>query len=116
RLQGHRPDPDPRAGQRLPAGQPGRADRAVAGHADGHVARHALAGAVAAAGCGGLSRGALPQGGPPRAPPRPSSPPFPPAGPRLAWSAPAAPRGEGSDELLDRLDADELADLWQGRP
>jgi hypothetical protein len=37
------------------------------------------------------------------------------AGLRLALSAPDAPKVQSSEELLDRLDADELADLWQGR-
>jgi len=37
------------------------------------------------------------------------------AGLRLALSAPDAPRVQSSEELLDRLDTDELADLWQGR-
>jgi hypothetical protein len=38
------------------------------------------------------------------------------AGLRLALTAPDMPRVEGSDELLRRLDVDELAALWEGRP
>jgi hypothetical protein len=38
------------------------------------------------------------------------------AGLRLALTAPDAPPVDGSDELLRRLDADELAALWDGRP
>jgi hypothetical protein len=38
------------------------------------------------------------------------------AGLRLALSAPDMPPVEGSDELLRRLDPDELAVLWEGRP
>jgi hypothetical protein len=38
------------------------------------------------------------------------------AGLRLALSAPDMPPVDGSDELLRRLDADELAALWEGRP
>jgi hypothetical protein len=38
------------------------------------------------------------------------------AGLRLALTAPDAPPVDGSDELLRRLDVDELAALWEGRP
>jgi hypothetical protein len=38
------------------------------------------------------------------------------AGLRLALTAPDMPPVDGSDELLRRLDADELASLWEGRP
>jgi hypothetical protein len=38
------------------------------------------------------------------------------AGLRLALTAPDMPLVEGSDELLRRLDVDELAALWEGRP
>jgi hypothetical protein len=38
------------------------------------------------------------------------------AGLRLALTAPDMPPVEGSDELLRRLDVDELAALWEGRP
>ena len=38
------------------------------------------------------------------------------AGLRLALTAPDMPAVEGSDELLCRLDVDELAALWEGRP
>jgi hypothetical protein len=38
------------------------------------------------------------------------------AGLRLALSAPDMPPVDGSDELLRRLDVDELAALWEGRP
>jgi hypothetical protein len=38
------------------------------------------------------------------------------AGLRLALTAPDMPPVEGSDELLRRLDVDELAVLWEGRP
>jgi hypothetical protein len=38
------------------------------------------------------------------------------AGLRLALSAPDVPAVDGSDELLRRLDVDELAALWEGRP
>jgi hypothetical protein len=38
------------------------------------------------------------------------------AGLRLALTAPDMPPVDGSDELLRRLDADELAALWEGRP
>ena len=38
------------------------------------------------------------------------------AGLRLALTAPDMPAVEGSDELLRRLDVDELAALWEGRP
>jgi hypothetical protein len=38
------------------------------------------------------------------------------AGLRLALTAPDMPAVEGSDELLRRLDVDELAVLWEGRP
>jgi hypothetical protein len=38
------------------------------------------------------------------------------AGLRLALTAPDMPPVEGSDELLRRLDPDELAALWEGRP
>jgi hypothetical protein len=38
------------------------------------------------------------------------------AGLRLALTAPDMPPVEGSDELLRRLDMDELAALWEGRP
>jgi hypothetical protein len=38
------------------------------------------------------------------------------AGLRLALTAPDMPAVDGSDELLRRLDADELAALWEGRP
>jgi hypothetical protein len=38
------------------------------------------------------------------------------AGLRLALTAPDMPPVRGSDELLRRLDADELAALWEGRP
>jgi hypothetical protein len=38
------------------------------------------------------------------------------AGLRLALTAPDVPPVEGSDELLRRLDVDELAALWEGRP
>jgi hypothetical protein len=38
------------------------------------------------------------------------------AGLRLALTAPDIPPVEGSDELLRRLDVDELAALWEGRP
>ena len=38
------------------------------------------------------------------------------AGLRLALTAPDMPPVEGSDELLRRLDADELASLWEGHP
>jgi hypothetical protein len=38
------------------------------------------------------------------------------AGLRLALTAPDMPRVDGSDELLRRLDADELASLWEGHP
>jgi hypothetical protein len=38
------------------------------------------------------------------------------AGLRLALTAPDAPPVDSSDELLRRLDADELAALWEGRP
>jgi hypothetical protein len=38
------------------------------------------------------------------------------AGLRLALTAPDMPPVEGSDELLRRLDPDELAVLWEGRP
>ena len=38
------------------------------------------------------------------------------AGLRLALTAPDMPPIEGSDELLRRLDVDELAALWEGRP
>jgi hypothetical protein len=35
---------------------------------------------------------------------------------RLALTAPGMPPVDGSDELLRRLDADELASLWEGHP
>jgi hypothetical protein len=38
------------------------------------------------------------------------------AGLRLALTAPDMPPVDGSDELLRRLDVDELAALWEGRP
>jgi hypothetical protein len=38
------------------------------------------------------------------------------AGLRLALTAPDMPPVDGSDELLRRLDPDELAALWEGRP
>jgi hypothetical protein len=38
------------------------------------------------------------------------------AGLRLALIAPDMPRVDGSDELLRRLDVDELSVLWEGRP
>jgi hypothetical protein len=38
------------------------------------------------------------------------------AGLRLALTAPDMPPVDGSDELLRRLDADELASLWEGHP
>jgi hypothetical protein len=38
------------------------------------------------------------------------------AGLRLALTAPDMPSVDGSDELLRRLDVDELAALWEGRP
>ena len=38
------------------------------------------------------------------------------AGLRLALTAPDMPAVEGTDELLRRLDVDELAALWEGRP
>jgi hypothetical protein len=38
------------------------------------------------------------------------------AGLRLALTAPDMPAVDGSDELLRRLDVDELAALWEGRP
>jgi hypothetical protein len=38
------------------------------------------------------------------------------AGLRLALTAPGMPPVDGSDELLRRLDADELAGLWEGHP
>jgi hypothetical protein len=38
------------------------------------------------------------------------------AGLRLALTAPDMPPVDGSDELLRRLDADELAALWEGHP
>jgi hypothetical protein len=38
------------------------------------------------------------------------------AGLRLALTAPDVPPVEGSDELLRRLDVDELGALWEGRP
>jgi hypothetical protein len=38
------------------------------------------------------------------------------AGLRLALTAPDMPAVDGSDELLRRLDPDELAALWEGRP
>jgi hypothetical protein len=38
------------------------------------------------------------------------------AGLRLALTAPDMPPVDGSDELLRRLDVDELAVLWEGRP
>jgi hypothetical protein len=38
------------------------------------------------------------------------------AGLRLALTAPDMPPVDGSDELLRRLDIDELAALWEGRP
>jgi hypothetical protein len=38
------------------------------------------------------------------------------AGLRLALTAPDIPPVDGSDELLRRLDVDELAVLWEGRP
>jgi hypothetical protein len=38
------------------------------------------------------------------------------AGLRLALSAPDMPPVDGSDELLRRLDVDELGALWEGRP
>jgi hypothetical protein len=38
------------------------------------------------------------------------------AGLRLALTAPDMPAVEGSDELLRRLDVDELGALWEGRP
>jgi hypothetical protein len=38
------------------------------------------------------------------------------AGLRLALTAPDMPCVDGSDELLRRLDADELASLWEGHP
>jgi hypothetical protein len=38
------------------------------------------------------------------------------AGLRLALTAPDMPPVQGSDELLRRLDVDELAALWEGRP
>jgi hypothetical protein len=38
------------------------------------------------------------------------------AGLRLALTAPDMPPVDGSDELLRRMDADELAALWEGRP
>jgi hypothetical protein len=38
------------------------------------------------------------------------------AGLRLVLTAPDMPPVEGSDELLRRLDVDELAALWEGRP
>jgi hypothetical protein len=38
------------------------------------------------------------------------------AGLRLALTAPGMPPVDGSDELLRRLDADELAALWEGHP
>jgi hypothetical protein len=38
------------------------------------------------------------------------------AGLRLALTAPDMPAVDGSDELLRRLDVDELAVLWEGRP
>jgi hypothetical protein len=38
------------------------------------------------------------------------------AGLRLALTAPGMPPVDGSDELLRRLDADELASLWEGHP
>jgi hypothetical protein len=38
------------------------------------------------------------------------------AGLRLALTAPDVPPVDGSDELLRRLDPDELAALWEGRP
>jgi len=38
------------------------------------------------------------------------------AGLRLALTAPDAPPVDSSDELLRRLDVDELAALWEGRP
>jgi hypothetical protein len=38
------------------------------------------------------------------------------AGLRLALTAPDMPPVQGSDELLRRLDGDELAALWEGRP
>jgi hypothetical protein len=38
------------------------------------------------------------------------------AGHRMAQTAPDMPPVDGSDELLRRLDVDELAALWEGRP
>ena len=38
------------------------------------------------------------------------------AGLRLALTAPDMPPVDGSDELLRRLDVDELAAIWEGRP
>src|SRR4029453_5488774 len=48
--------------------------------------------------------------------PDPFSPRVPSAGLRLALTAPDMPPVDGSDELLRRLDVDELAALWEGRP
>ena len=103
RLQGHRPHPGPGPDRRLPARQPRRPGGLLAGHRHGHVAR--LARSRWPAGCwrSSSSPSRSTSGSPPPASAWPSPPP-------------TCRRWRVSDELLRRLDVDELAALWEGRP
>ena len=102
RLQRHRPHPGSGPDRRLPARQPLGPSRLLARHRHGHVARLTVQVASRLLAV------------------EPFTEPFyqrvASAGLRLALTAPDMPPVEGSDELLRRLDPDELAALWEGRP
>ena len=74
RLQGHRPHPGPGPDRRLPARQPQRPGRLLAGHGHGHVARHPGPGGQPPAGGRAVHRALLPAGRLRRPPPGPHRP------------------------------------------
>ena len=84
-------------------GNPSRPGRLLAGHRHGHVARHAQSRWPAACSRSSSSPNPSTSGSPPPASAWPSPPP-------------TCPRSTARDELLRRLDVDELAALWEGRP